>query len=153
MRALLQRVRWARVTVDGETVGAIDAGLLILLGVRRGDGEAQAALLSRKSAELRIFADDDGKMNRSVRDAEGEALVVSQFTLFADCTKGRRPFFGGAEEPERARALCDRFCALLGEAGVPTQTGRFGAMMQVELCNDGPVTVLLDTDELEGSAA
>ena len=148
MRALLQRVRWAKVSVDAEVVGACGPGLLILLGVGKGDDEALCAALAKKSADLRIFADADGKMNKSLLDVRGQALVVSQFTLYADCTEGRRPFFGNAEAPERAKVLCERYVAALKDLGVDTATGRFGAMMQVELQNDGPVTILLDAAEL-----
>ena len=148
MRALLQRVSSARVVVGGETVGVIGPGLLVLLGVRIGDGSAEAEMLARKVADLRIFEDDQGKMNRSVQEISGACLVVSQFTLFADCRKGRRPYFGEAERPELAEALCEQFCAALRRASTSVETGRFGAMMQVELVNEGPVTVLLDTDDL-----
>jgi len=148
MRAILQRVRQARVRVDEEVVGEIGAGLLILLGVRTGDGAEEARMLAKKCADLRIFSDDAGKMNRSLREIDGSALVVSQFTLFADCRKGRRPFFGDAEEPQRADQLCQLFCSTLTDLRVPVQTGSFGAMMMVELANDGPVTIILDSDEL-----
>jgi len=149
MRAIVQRVKWARVRVGDETVGSIDAGLLVLLGAARGDGNPEAEMLAQKIIGLRIFEDEAGKMNRSVVDIGGACLVVSQFTLFADCRKGRRPFFGGAEEPQRATELCDRFATTARGLGVEVATGRFGAMMQVELCNDGPVTIPLDSDELK----
>ena len=149
MRALLQRVRSASVAVGGETVGAVGAGYLILLGVREGDTEAEAAFLAQKTAELRIFEDDEGKMNRSLLDVGGEALVVSQFTLCADCRKGRRPSFIAAMRPPESEALYLRYTELLRQAGVArVEHGVFGADMLVSLENDGPVTILLDTDEI-----
>jgi D-aminoacyl-tRNA deacylase len=147
MRALVQRVAWARVTVNDETVGAIERGLLVLLGVGKGDTEAQARALADKIVGLRIFADAQEKMNLAVKDVGGGCLVVSQFTLYADTGRGRRPFFGDAEAPERARELCDEFTAAVAALGIKTATGRFGAMMQVHSCNDGPVTIWLDTAE------
>lgn len=149
MRAVLQRVTRASVTIEGETVGAIGRGLLVLLGVAQGDSEAQAARLATKTAELRIFPDETGRFNRSLLEVGGAALVVSQFTLLADVRRGRRPSFTDAAPPERAAQLVDAYVQHLRAQGVPVQTGRFGAMMQVELVNDGPVTVLLDTDDLE----
>ena len=145
MRAVLQRVRSASVTVEGEVVGAIGPGLLVLLGVGQGDGEAEAELLARKAAELRIFADSASKFNLSLLDTGGAALVVSQFTLYADTRRGRRPGFTEAAPPELAAPLVERFTAVLNGLGVPTATGSFGAHMHVELVNDGPVTILLDT--------
>ena len=145
MRAVLQRVCSASVTVQDEVTGAIGPGLLVLLGVTHGDSDAEAEVLARKVAELRIFSDVDGRFNHSLLDTAGSALVVSQFTLFADTRKGRRPGFTDAAPPERASCLVDRFCAALGGLGVPVATGRFGAHMHVALVNDGPVTVLLDT--------
>lgn len=147
MRALIQRVTQASVTVDGELVGSIDRGLLILLGVSDQDGAAEAAHLADKIVNLRIFSDEAGKFNRSLLDVGGAALVVSQFTLFADTRKGRRPSFAHAAPPERAAPLVDHFCALLREYGIIVATGRFGAAMQVMLVNDGPVTIWLDTDD------
>jgi D-aminoacyl-tRNA deacylase len=145
MRVVLQRVKWASVCVEGECIGEIEAGLLVLLGIAQGDTPQTASALAKKIAELRIFSDARGKMNDSLLQNEGGALVVSQFTLFADCNQGRRPFFGGAEAPEKAAPLCDAFAAALKDIGVKrVETGRFGADMQVELCNDGPVTILLD---------
>lgn len=141
----MQRVRFARVRVQEEVVGEIGAGLLVLLGVGKGDSDAEADGLAKKVAELRIFADAQDKMNLGVREVGGACLVVSQFTLYADTGRGRRPFFGAAEEPQAARRLCEHFMASLARHGVPVASGRFGAMMQVELCNDGPVTILLDT--------
>ena len=147
MKAVIQRAARAAVTADGRPVGAIGPGLMVLLGVVKGDGEAEAELLARKTAALRIFTDDNGKMNRSVLDMEGGALVVSNFTLCADTRKGNRPSFDRALEPERAKALYERFAEGLRQAGVsPVATGAFGADMAVELLNDGPVTIILDTD-------
>lgn len=147
MIALLQRVGRARVTVAGEAVGEIGPGLLVLLGVVRGDQREDAAWLARKTAELRIFEDGAGRMNLSVEETGGGVLVVSQFTLAADCRKGRRPAFTGAAPPEEAEALYRAFRDDLAARGLPTATGRFGAMMQVELVNDGPVTVILNSRE------
>ena len=140
MRAVVQRVASARVTVDGAVVGAIDAGLLVLLGVAPGDGPAQVGWLAEKLANLRIFPDDAGKMNRSVRDTGGGVLVVSQFTLYGDASRGRRPSFVGAAPPELARPLYEALADALG-----AQRGVFGADMQVALVNDGPVTLVIDT--------
>lgn len=147
MRALLQRVSRAEVRVGDSLVGAIEAGLLVLLGVAPDDDEATAAALARRTAQLRIFADRAGRTNLSVTDIGGAALVVSQFTLYADTRRGRRPSFLGAAEPALAERLYEAYCrALMGE-GVPVQRGRFGAKMAVELVNDGPFTILLDTAE------
>lgn len=145
MKSLLQRVSEARVVIAGETIAEIGAGLVVLLGVEAGDGEAEADRLARKIARLRIFADEAGKMNLAVSDVMGSALVVSQFTLCADTSRGNRPGFSGAAPPEVADALYAYFCARLGEEGVPVETGRFAAHMQVDLVNDGPVTIWLDT--------
>ncbi len=145
MRALVQRVGHASVSVDGHTVGAIDDGLLVLLGVAPTDGEEQAAWLARKLSKLRIFQDDRGRMNLSVLDVRGAALVVSQFTLYADCRKGNRPSFVRSAAPQIAEPMYERFCELLEQQGVPIQRGVFGAMMDVSLLNQGPVTVLVDT--------
>ncbi|HUT04110.1 MAG TPA: D-aminoacyl-tRNA deacylase [bacterium] len=145
MRAVLQRVRSASVTVNGDRISAIGRGLLILLGVTGDDDAKTAARLAEKTAALRIFEDQAGKMNLSVRDVAGEALVVSQFTLYADCNKGRRPSFMNAASPDEARELYERFCELLSGLGVPTRRGQFGAKMIVSLENDGPVTIVLDT--------
>jgi D-aminoacyl-tRNA deacylase len=144
MRVVLQRVRRGRVSVDGDTVAAIGPGLVILLGVGPGDGEQQARYLVEKIANLRIFEDEQGKINRSLLETSGEAIVVSQFTLYADTRKGRRPSFTGAAPPEVASPLVERFAALLTEQGVPTQTGQFGAHMLVEIDNDGPLTIWLE---------
>jgi D-tyrosyl-tRNA(Tyr) deacylase len=146
MRAVLQRVASASVTVDGAIVGAIGPGLLILLGVGPADAETQVAWLSEKISQLRVFPDDTGRMNRSLVELGGAALVVSQFTLYADVRKGRRPSFVGAAPPEIAEPLYARFCAALGARGVQrVERGVFGADMQVALVNDGPVTLVLDT--------
>lgn len=147
MRALLQRVREASVTVDGEVVGACGPGLCILLGVGPDDDEAVARRLWEKIRHLRIFDDEQGHMNRSLLDVGGGALIVSQFTLYADARRGRRPSFTGAAEPGRARELYGRFCEVAAE-DVPVGTGIFAADMQVALVNNGPVTLWLDTDEL-----
>ena len=146
MRAVLQRVSRAEVRVDGETLGAIGAGLVVLLGVGPDDDEPTADGLARKVAELRIFADDAGRTNRSLLDVGAEALVVSQFTLFADTSRGRRPGFTGAALPDLAIPLYERFAAALEGLGVRVARGRFGAEMSVELVNDGPFTIWLDTD-------
>ena len=140
MRALVQRVSNASVTVDGERVSEISGGMLVLLGVRRGDTQEDADRLARKLQALRIFEDDDGRMNRSVEEAGGEILCVSQFTLYGDARKGNRPSFVDAAPPEEAEPLYERVRATLGAQG-----GRFGAHMKVELTNDGPVTLLLET--------
>lgn len=145
MRAVLQRVRRARVTVGHEVAGEVAVGWLVLLGVAPGDTAADGAWLADKVANLRAFPDADGKMNRSVLDAAGGALVVSQFTLYGDCRKGRRPSFTGAAPPATAEPLYEAFVAALRGLGVPTATGRFAADMQVELVNDGPVTFVLET--------
>ncbi len=146
MRALLQRVLRAEVRVEDETVAAIGPGLLVLLGVGRGDDEGTAAALARRIAELRIFEDDAGRTNRSLLEVNGSALVVSQFTLYADTRRGRRPGFTEAAPPEVAEPLWRTFCARLAALGVPVARGRFGAKMAVELVNDGPFTIWLDTE-------
>lgn len=145
MRAVLQRVAHAQVDVGGRTVGAIGPGLLVLLGVGAGDTETDADWMARKLAELRIFEDADGKMNRSVEEAGGAVLVVSQFTLYGDARKGRRPSFTDAMAPEPAARLVERVCAALRARGLTVATGEFGASMDVALVNRGPVTLLLDT--------
>lgn len=143
MIALIQRVTEAKVTVEGETVGAIGAGLLALVGVERGDGEAQAGRLVERVLGYRVFRDAEGRMNLSLADTGGELLAVSQFTLAAETDKGTRPGFSTAAAPEEARRLFDRFVALARERGARVQTGRFGADMKVQLVNDGPVTFWL----------
>lgn len=144
MRVLLQRVQRASVQVNGETVAQIGQGLVLLLGVAAGDGEEQIAYLTNKVANLRIFEDEAGKMNRSLLDVGGEAIVVSQFTLYADTRKGRRPSFTDAASPEIADPLVNRFAERLAALGVPTRQGVFGAHMLVEIYNDGPVTIFLE---------
>lgn len=145
MRAVIQRVSSARVVVAGETVGAIEQGLLVLLGVTHTDTESEARWLAEKIAGLRIFQDDDGKMNRDVAEVGGKVLVVSQFTLYGECQKGRRPSFIDAARPEQAEPLYESFVNAFKAVGIRTATGRFGAMMQVELINDGPVTIIIDS--------
>lgn len=147
MRAVAQRVSEAAVRVDGEVVGAITEGLLIYLGAGRGDGEAEVAYLANKIAGLRVFRDDEGKMSRSVEDVGGAVLVVSQFTLFGDVRKGRRPSFTGAEAPERANELYEAVCDQLAGRGIPVQKGRFRAMMDVSAVVDGPITILIDSEK------
>ncbi len=145
MRAVVQRVTRGSVTVNGERVAAIGPGLVVLLGVGRDDGVDDARYLAQKVARLRIFEDSQGKMNRSVLEAGGEMLVVSQFTLYGDCRQGRRPGFDRAARPEQARELYEFFVSLLRSEGLAVFTGVFGASMQVEIINDGPVTLLLDS--------
>ena len=147
MRAVLQRVSRASVTVDGKVTGVIGPGLMILLGVGREDTSAVAAGMAEKCSNLRIFEDDQGKMNRSLLDVKGSALVVSQFTLYGDARGQRRPSFITAAPPELAKALYEEFCAALRKLGVTVATGIFQAMMSVELVNEGPVTILLDSDK------
>ncbi|MGB8476589.1 MAG: D-aminoacyl-tRNA deacylase [Candidatus Acidiferrum sp.] len=147
MRAVLQRVSRARVTVEGRVTGEIGAGLLILLGVGREDVAATAASMAEKVANLRIFEDDQGKMNRSLLDVKGAALVVSQFTLYGDARGQRRPSFISAAPPEKAKALYEEFAQVLQSLGVTVATGIFQTMMSVELVNEGPVTILLDSDK------
>jgi D-tyrosyl-tRNA(Tyr) deacylase len=144
MRVLIQRVSKASVAVEDKVISQIGEGLVILLGVGHGDGEEQATFLAEKAANLRIFEDEQGKTNLSVLDVKGEVIVVSQFTLYADTRKGRRPSFIDAALPEAAEPLVDRFVELLRGHGVPTQTGKFGAHMHVEIHNDGPVTIWLE---------
>jgi D-tyrosyl-tRNA(Tyr) deacylase len=148
MRACVQRVSSASVTVDGEVVGKIDAGLVALLGVAGGDTQADAEFMADKLVNLRIFCDQNGKMNLSLLETEGEMLVVSQFTLLGDCRKGRRPSFVDAAPPEVANALYETFVARVAAIGVQVATGTFQAMMDVALVNDGPVTMLLDSRKL-----
>jgi D-aminoacyl-tRNA deacylase len=144
MRALVQRVKYAKVSVGGQTTAEIGRGLVILLGVGHDDGEAQAAFLAEKTVHLRVFEDAEGKMNLSLADVKGQAIVVSQFTLYADTRKGRRPSFTDAALPDLARPLVDRFAELLRAQGIPTGQGVFGAEMLVEIHNDGPVTIWLE---------
>jgi len=145
MRAVVQRVSRAKVTVDGWVTGEIGLGLLILLGVGRDDTEADVDYLAEKIAGLRIFEDEDGKMNRSALDVGGSVLAVSQFTLYGDVRRGKRPSFDAAAPPEHARQLYEKFVERIQAAGLRCETGRFQAMMQVELVNEGPVTILLDS--------
>jgi D-tyrosyl-tRNA(Tyr) deacylase len=145
MRALVQRVARARVLVDERVTGAIGRGLLVLLGAGDGDGEAQAEWTARKVAELRIFPDETGRMSRDVREVLGAVLVVPQFTLYGDVRRGRRPDFTGAAPPERAARLVERFCAALEAQGPRVEQGVFGAHMSVELENDGPVTLMIES--------
>lgn len=148
MRAVVQRVSFARVTVEGNTIGQIDHGLLVLLGVGQGDGEEDVKYIADKVANLRIFADPDGKFNLSVQDVKGKVLAVSQFTLYGDCRKGRRPSFTEAAPPEMANKLYEKFIEAVAAYGIPVERGQFQAHMVVELANDGPVTMLLDSKRL-----
>lgn len=148
MKAVLQRVCHARVTIDGEVSGEIGTGFLILLGVGPEDTEAEALYLARKCVGLRVFSDEQDKMNLALADVGGKILAVSQFTLYADCRKGKRPNFTGAAKGEQANRLYEYFVSCCRGLGVETQTGSFGADMKVELLNDGPVTILMDTDQL-----
>ena len=144
MRAVVQRVSQASVSVGDEVVGDVGRGVVVLVGVTHGDTEEQAEWLARKIAGLRIFEDNEGKMNAGLLDADGAALVISQFTLYADCRKGRRPSFTNAAMPEVAEPLVEHFAQALRDHGVPVETGVFGAHMLVEIYNDGPVTILLE---------
>lgn len=153
MKAVVQRVRRAKVEVAGEVVGAIDRGLFVLLGVGREDAEADADLLAARIPVLRVFPNDDGKFDRSLVDIAGGALVVSQFTLFADTSRGRRPSFQDAAPPDLAVPLYERFVAKLAEQKVTTATGRFGADMQIEMVADGPVTIELDSKSVRSTAS
>jgi D-tyrosyl-tRNA(Tyr) deacylase len=148
MRAVIQRVSRCRVTVEGRSVGEIGAGLLVLLGVSKSDTEAAADYLVEKIIGLRIFEDGDGKMNLSLQDAGGALLVVSQFTLYGDVRRGKRPSFDGAARPEEAKRLYEYFVAKARATGVRCETGQFQAMMEVELVNSGPVTILVDSERL-----
>ncbi|MFI5226619.1 MAG: D-aminoacyl-tRNA deacylase [Candidatus Limnocylindrales bacterium] len=153
MRALLQRVERGEVRVDGAAVGTIGRGVVVLLGVGHGDDEAMADALARRIVELRIFRDEEGRTNRSIAEVGGEALVVSQFTLYADTSRGRRPGFTAAAPAELAERLYERLCATIEGEGIRTARGRFGAEMAVELVNDGPFTIWLDTDRTPTSQA
>ena len=149
MKAVLTRVKYASVAIDGETVGKIGQGFLILLGVGPQDTEKECRLLAEKALGLRIFEDENGKMNLGLEQVGGEVLVVSQFTLYGNCRKGRRPSFAEAADPELGNALYEKFLSVCEELGYPPQHGRFGADMKVESLNDGPVTLILDTDQLQ----
>lgn len=147
MRAVVQRVTKGSVSVDGETIGQIGNGLVVLLGIKEGDSEKEAQWMAQKIANLRIFEDQEGKFNRSLLEVQGEALVISQFTLYGDARRGRRPSFSEAASPEVAAPLIERFISLLREQGVKkVEQGRFQAMMLVEIHNYGPVTIILDSD-------
>lgn len=148
MRAVVTRVKSASVTIDGQVVGRTDGGFLVLLGVHEKDGPAQAEKLISKITQLRVFEDEDGKMNRSLADVNGTMLVVSQFTLYADCKKGNRPSFISAARPDTAIPLYEMFVKGCRERGIHVETGEFGAEMLVESVNDGPVTIIYDTDVL-----
>ena len=145
MKAVIQRVKSAEVHVDDQLLGSIGKGLLVFVGIAKGDGEDDLSYLTSKIPDLRVFEDESGKFNRSLKEVGGEMLVVSQFTLYGDCRKGRRPSFTEAEEPEAARHLYDRFVFQLRGEGILVQTGAFQAKMEVHLINDGPVTLLLDS--------
>lgn len=144
---MIQRVKSARVSIDGKTKGKIDHGLVVFLGVGKGDGPQDADYLVSKISGLRIFSDPTGKFDRSVRDVEGRILIVSQFTLYGDCRKGRRPSFTDAATPEAAQKLYDYFIERMCQEGLPVESGTFQAMMEVHLINDGPVTILLDSQK------
>ncbi len=146
MRAVVQRVKRAEVRVAGEAVGRIGCGFLVLLGVGKDDTEAAGETLAEIIVNLRVFDDEQGRMNRSLQETGGQALCVSQFTLYGDCRKGRRPSYDHAAGPDRAELLYESFVASLRRRGIPTETGRFRAMLDVELVNDGPVTLVLDSD-------
>lgn len=148
MRAVIQRVNNASVSVDGKKTGEIGKGLLVFLGVGDGDGDADLKYIADKTAGLRIFSDDDDKMNLSVTDIGGEVLVVSQFTLYGDCRKGRRPNFTSSMEPIKAEKIYRRFIDCMNDCGIKTQEGIFGADMCVEISNDGPVTIILDSSKI-----
>lgn len=147
MRVVFQRVKHASVHIEGEEVAAIGPGALVLLGIGEEDSSAEVQKLARRVAHLRVFSDDEGKMNQALTDTGGACIVVSQFTLYGDCSKGRRPSFVRARAPDEAKALYLEFVDALRTYNIPVQTGRFGADMQLSLCNDGPVTMLLDTEK------
>lgn len=147
MRSVLQRVSSAEVRSDGKVQGKIDQGLVILLGIKNGDGDSDLRWMVEKVINLRIFEDDEGKMNRSLTDIGGSMLIISQFTLYGDCRKGRRPGFSGAAPPAQAKPLYERFIQLSREKGITVETGIFQAEMAVNLVNDGPVTLLLDSEK------
>lgn len=148
MRAIIQRVKSASVKINGEIKGEAGEGLLIFLGVGKGDSDGDLRYIADKALGLRIFEDENGKMNRSVADISGDLLVISQFTLYGDCRKGKRPSFEGAMAPKEAEEMYERFVAYVKESGLKTETGEFGADMKVELLNDGPVTIILDSSKI-----
>lgn len=148
MRAVVQRVKYSSVTVDGQVVGKIDKGLMVLLGITHSDGEKEVNWLAKKIKDLRIFEDAEGKMNLGLEDIKGELLVISQFTLYGDCIKGRRPGFIDAARPNLANSLYEKFLEKCRSFGVKTEAGIFGADMKVELLNDGPVTLIIDTKDV-----
>lgn len=148
MRALLQRVKTASCLVEGKLISEIEKGFLVFLGIREGDGPPQVKRLAEKLSLIRVFEDDQGKLNLSLKDVRGEVLVISQFTLYADCKKGRRPSFHLSARPEAAENLYKEFLSELGIHGLAVKSGVFGAKMEIELINDGPVTIMLDSDEL-----
>jgi D-aminoacyl-tRNA deacylase len=148
MRAVVQRVKRAEVRVDGRVVGRIDSGMVVLLGIGKDDTEGAGTALAEKIANLRVFDDGQGKMNRSLLESGGQVLCVSQFTLYGDCRKGRRPSYDTAAPPEQAQVLYESFVASMRKQGIHTETGRFRAIMDVELVNDGPVTMLLDSNRV-----
>jgi len=150
VRAVIQRVNWAEVTVEGETIGAIDKGLLVLLGVTESDTDKDVSWMVEKIVNLRIFEDQMGKMNLSLKDLGGQMLVVSQFTLYGDCRKGRRPSFVKAAEPSKAKKLYEAFIDSVRSLGTQVEEGKFQAHMEVKLCNDGPVTLIVDSKEVLG---
>jgi len=150
VRAVVQRVNWAEVAVEGETIGAIDKGLLVLLGVTESDTDKDVSWMAEKIVNLRIFEDQIGKMNLSLKDLGGQMLVVSQFTLYGDCRKGRRPSFVKAAEPLKAKKLYEAFIDAVRSLGTQVEEGKFQAHMEVKLCNDGPVTLIVDTKEVLG---
>ncbi|MEE1224185.1 MAG: D-aminoacyl-tRNA deacylase [Clostridia bacterium] len=148
MRAVVQRVKNASVRIDGEICGQINQGLLVFLGVSKEDTETDITYISDKITGLRIFEDENEKMNNSIMDINGEILVISQFTLYGDCRKGRRPSFDGAMRPPEAEEMYEKFVEYIKKSGLKTETGRFGADMKVELLNDGPVTIILDSSKI-----
>ena len=148
MKLVIQKVKKAKVEVEDKTVGQIEKGYMVLLGVKKGDTKENADYLARKLCNLRIFEDENGKMNLSIKDVNGELLIISQFTLYANCKKGRRPSFLDAAKPEISKPLYEYFNQALENAGVHTETGIFGAMMKVSLINDGPTTIILDSKEI-----
>lgn len=149
MRAVVQRVKYASVTVDGEITGKIEQGFLVLLGIKEGDTEREIDWMAKKICGLRVFEDENGKMNRELKDIDGSILVVSQFTLYGDCIKGKRPSFIEAARPETAIPLYERFKKKIIENGIHMECGIFGADMKVELLNDGPTTLIIDTEALQ----